>query len=107
MTGSRFTPAELTQFGVMGAAYARVISKVEAPRVALLNMGNDAEQGGETLLTAHRQLSAMRGIGLRSASLSVTVANERAHRLYESLGFRLRKPFRAHAWVRPSKKLGR
>jgi len=55
-------PRELLQFGVMGAAYARVISKVDAPRVALLNMGHGGEQGGEVLAAAHRQLSALSGL---------------------------------------------
>ena len=27
--------------------------------------------------------------------------NHRAYRLYRTLGFRLRKEFAAHAWVRP------
>ena len=31
----------------------------------------------------------------------MTVDNTRAYRLYERLGFRLRKEFAAHAWVRP------
>lgn len=39
--------------------------------------------------------------GLASATLSVTVANERAHRLYELLGFRVQRAFGAHAWARP------
>ena len=42
-----------------------------------------------------------RAQGLSTASLSVTVENRRAYRLYERLGFRLRKEFAAHAWVRP------
>ncbi len=46
-------------------------------------------------------LQAFRAQGLSTASLSVTVANARAHRLYTKLGFRLRKQFAAHAWVRP------
>jgi glycerol-3-phosphate acyltransferase PlsX len=58
----RCEPLELVQFGVMGATYARVISKVEAPRVALLNMGHDAEQGGETLSAAYRHLGALSGL---------------------------------------------
>jgi glycerol-3-phosphate acyltransferase PlsX len=58
----RCEPRELVQFGVMGAAYARVISKVDAPRVALLNMGHGGEQGGEVLAAAHRQLSALAGL---------------------------------------------
>ena len=39
--------------------------------------------------------------GLRTSSLSVTVGNGRAYALYTRLGFRLRKEFSAHAWVRP------
>jgi len=58
----RCDPIDLVQFGVMGAAYARVISKVEAPRVALLNMGHDAGQGGAELAAAHRQLAALAGL---------------------------------------------
>jgi ribosomal protein S18 acetylase RimI-like enzyme len=46
-------------------------------------------------------LAAFRSQGHSSASLSVTVGNAPAYRLYERLGFRLRKAFAAHAWVRP------
>jgi hypothetical protein len=35
------------------------------------------------------------------ASLSVTVDNDRAYTLYARLGFRIRREFAAHAWVRP------
>ncbi len=72
------TPPELTQFAVMGAAYARVISKVDTPRVALLNMGSDAEQGGETLQTAHRRLSAIRGINFVGNILGNELASGQA-----------------------------
>jgi len=54
---------------------------------------------GEVLMTS--ALSAFRKEGLSTASLSVTYDNRRAYRLYERLGFRLRKEFAAHAWVRP------
>jgi ribosomal protein S18 acetylase RimI-like enzyme len=46
-------------------------------------------------------LDAFRRRGLKTASLSVTVDNERAYALYGRLGFGLRKEFAAHAWVRP------
>src|SRR6185503_3960443 len=46
-------------------------------------------------------LAAFRRQGLGSASLSVTLENHRAYRLSRTLGFRLRKEFAAHAWVRP------
>lgn len=54
---------------------------------------------GEVLMTA--ALASFRRQGLQTASLSVTVDNQRAYRLYERLGFHLRKQFAAHAWVRP------
>jgi len=50
-------------------------------------------------------LHSFREQGLASATLSVTVANERAHRLYELLGFRSQRTFGAHAWVRPPAKI--
>jgi len=46
-------------------------------------------------------LRAFREQGLASVTLSVTVANARAHRLYTRLGFRTRREFAAHAWLRP------
>jgi ribosomal protein S18 acetylase RimI-like enzyme len=39
--------------------------------------------------------------GLATATLSVTGDNERAHRLYDLLGFRVWREFAAHAWLRP------
>jgi GNAT superfamily N-acetyltransferase len=56
---------------------------------------------GLGLLLMEAALEAMRRQGLSSASLSVTVENRRAYVLYTRLGFRLRKAFAAHAWVRP------
>lgn len=46
-------------------------------------------------------LGSFREQGLASATLSVTAANERAHRLYERLGFSVQRAFAAHAWARP------
>jgi ribosomal protein S18 acetylase RimI-like enzyme len=54
---------------------------------------------GASLLVA--ALRSFREQGLSSATLSVTVANDRAHRLYARLGFRTQREFAAHAWVRP------
>jgi glycerol-3-phosphate acyltransferase PlsX len=50
---------ELVQFALMGHAYARRVSKVEAPRVGLLNMGREATKGGPALVEAHRRLHEM------------------------------------------------
>jgi ribosomal protein S18 acetylase RimI-like enzyme len=54
---------------------------------------------GSALMTA--ALRGFRDEGLETASLSVTVENQRAYQLFQSLGFAVRKEFAAHAWVRP------
>ena len=48
---------DLVQFGVMGAAYAKRISKVPRPRVGLLNMGTEPHKGGEVLAAAYERLT--------------------------------------------------
>lgn len=52
----RCTADELLAFALLGSTYARVISKTEAPRVALLNMGHDPLQGDAVLTATHRRL---------------------------------------------------
>jgi len=53
---------DLVQFALMGSAYARRISKVASPRVALLNMGSEETKGGPVLAGAYRQLKSLPGI---------------------------------------------
>jgi len=53
---------ELAQFGVMGSAYARRVSKQPAPRVGLLNMGVEETKGGEILVDAFRRLRSLPAI---------------------------------------------
>ncbi|MFA7585371.1 MAG: phosphate acyltransferase PlsX [Novosphingobium sp.] len=48
----------LVQFSVMGAAYARVVNGVEAPRLRLLNIGTEENKGTETLKEAAAVLKA-------------------------------------------------
>ncbi len=55
----RCSAAELVQFAAMGGAYARVISRTATPRLALLNMGRDPDQGDEALVAAHTRLRAL------------------------------------------------
>jgi glycerol-3-phosphate acyltransferase PlsX len=50
---------ELVQFALMGSAYARRISKVPSPRVALLNMGSEDTKGGDVLVHAYRRLKTI------------------------------------------------
>jgi glycerol-3-phosphate acyltransferase PlsX len=58
----RCDATELVQFALMGSAYARHISKVPNPRVALLNMGVEETKGGDILADAYRRLKAVPGI---------------------------------------------
>lgn len=59
---ARCDAAELVRFAVMGSAYARVISKVASPRVALLNMERGSRDGGPVLVEAFRRLNALPGL---------------------------------------------
>jgi glycerol-3-phosphate acyltransferase PlsX len=58
----RCDAVDLVQFAVMGSAYARQISKVASPRVALLNMGSEPFKGGDVLAEAHERLKATAGV---------------------------------------------
>jgi len=49
-------PHHLLQFAVMGRVYARVALGIEAPRVGLLSIGEEATKGNELTREAHRLL---------------------------------------------------
>jgi len=46
----------LVQFAIMGAAYSRIVTGLDAPRVRLLNIGTEDNKGTETLRDAAAQL---------------------------------------------------
>lgn len=50
------TARDLVTFALMGAAYARVISKNQRPRVALLSNGTEAGKGPREVVAAHEML---------------------------------------------------
>lgn len=56
----------LVQFAIMGAAYSRIVTGQEAPRVRLLNIGTEETKGTGELQTAAAQLKAA------AAELSMT-----------------------------------
>lgn len=49
-------PEDLVAFGIMGAAYAAVVSKNTRPRVALLSNGTEAGKGPAAVVEAHTML---------------------------------------------------
>lgn len=86
--------------GPRGVLLASHLSKKNG-HVCQVSVRPEAQGQGLGTVLVTSALQSFRRQGLSSASLSVTVDNARAHRLYISLGFRLRKEFGAHAWVRP------
>ena len=50
------TPAHLRQFAIMASLYMEQVYGVEAPRVALLNVGKEAEKGDDLRKEAYRLL---------------------------------------------------
>ncbi len=89
--------------GPHGPTAVLVASRLAAANghVCQVSVAPEAQGQGIGAALMATALHSFRGQGLASATLSVTVANSRAHRLYESLGFRSQRTFAAHAWVRP------
>jgi glycerol-3-phosphate acyltransferase PlsX len=69
-------PQHLLQFAVMGSVYARVALGIEAPRVGLLSIGEEATKGNELTRESHRLLKA---------SLSSFIGNVEARDVYRGL----------------------
>ncbi len=55
----------LVQFGVMGAAYSRIVTGRDAPRVRLLNIGTEEQKGTDELRDAASQLRAASGLAMQ------------------------------------------
>jgi ribosomal protein S18 acetylase RimI-like enzyme len=73
--------------------------------VCQVSVRPEAQGRGLGTLLMSATMRALAQQGLESASLSVTVGNRQAYRMYERLGFGLRREFAAHAWVRPPARL--
>ena len=69
--------------------------------VCQVSVSPEAQGRGLGTVLVTSALEAFRRQGLATASLSVTLENRRAYGLYTRLGFRVRKEFAAHAWLRP------
>lgn len=54
----------LVQFAIMGAAYSRIVTGSERPRVRLLNIGTEDNKGTEELQEAAQRLRAASGLAL-------------------------------------------
>ena len=56
------TAEDLVTFAVMGSAYARIISKNDNPRVALLSNGTEPNKGPRQVVEAHAKLATLGGL---------------------------------------------
>jgi ribosomal protein S18 acetylase RimI-like enzyme len=88
-----------------GVLLASVLSS-RAGHVCQVSVEPRAQRRGVGAALMVEALRAFRREGLSHASLSVTVDNRHAYRLYERLDFRVRRPFAAHAWLRPPARIG-
>ncbi|HXK10938.1 MAG TPA: GNAT family N-acetyltransferase [Vicinamibacteria bacterium] len=88
------------QWGPVGVLIASRLSRTNG-HVCQVSVAPEAQGRGLGAALMATALRAFRGQGLASATLSVTVDNLRAHRLYELLGFGVQRTFGAHAWARP------
>jgi ribosomal protein S18 acetylase RimI-like enzyme len=86
--------------GPVGVVLASRLSRSNG-HVCQVSVLPDCQARGLGRSLVEAALEGFRRRGLATASLSVTVGNDRAYRLYERLGFRVHKAFAAHAWVRP------
>jgi ribosomal protein S18 acetylase RimI-like enzyme len=86
--------------GVVGVILASYLSSTNG-HICQVSVRPSAQRRGTGRRLVSAALHAFQGQGLNVASLSVTVGNEGACRLYEDLGFQVRREFAAHAWVRP------
>jgi ribosomal protein S18 acetylase RimI-like enzyme len=87
-------------WGPVGVLIASRLARANG-HVCQVSVSPEAQGRGLGAVLVSSALGAFREQGLASATLSVTVDNERAHRLYEILGFRVQRGFGAHAWARP------
>ena len=55
-------PEHLRAFAMMGAAYARLLLKLDAPRVGLLSIGEEPGKGNDLIREVHALLSAVPGL---------------------------------------------
>jgi ribosomal protein S18 acetylase RimI-like enzyme len=86
--------------GPIGVLIASRLSRANG-HVCQVSVNPAAQGSGLGAALVSRALQSFREAGLASATLSVTAANQRAHRLYERLGFTVQRAFAAHAWARP------
>ena len=86
--------------GPAGVLLASRLSRTNG-HVCQVSVVPEAQRAGLGLALMLIALRAFDRQGLSTATLSVTAENERAHRLYSLLGFRVWREFAAHAWLRP------
>jgi len=100
--GSFFRPASYVAFeplrgGLLGVSLASLVSQ-DSGHLTQICVAPEAQGAGIGRELLRQSLLAMRDVGCRSASLTVTAANADAVALYERVGFRTVRRFSAYVW---------
>jgi ribosomal protein S18 acetylase RimI-like enzyme len=100
--GSFFRPASFAAFeppdGLLtGISLASLVSQ-ECGHITQICVSPDGKGSGIGHELLRQSLMALRDMGCRSATLTVTAANEDAVALYERVGFRTMRRFSAYVW---------
>src|SRR5688572_13073264 len=74
----RVGPRDLAAFGLMGAAYASIVSRNARPSVALLSNGSEPTKGTEEIIAAHPFLQKLSGINFIGNVEGVDIPKGRA-----------------------------
>jgi ribosomal protein S18 acetylase RimI-like enzyme len=100
--GSFYRPASCAAFDALSGRMLGVsLTSIVAPEcghITQICVSPEARSTGIGHALLRRSLTTMRDAGCRSASLTVTAANESAVALYERVGFRTVRRFSAFVW---------
>lgn len=100
--GTFFRPASFVAVdGVSGAVCGISLASLVAPEcghITQICVSPEAQGTGIGHAMLRRSLLALREMGCRAASLTVTATNREAVVLYERVGFRTMRKFSAYAW---------
>ena len=100
--GSFFRPASFAAFEaatghLCGISLASLVAP-ECGHITQICVSPGVRGTGTGYALLRRSLTALRDMGCRSASLTVTATNDEAIRLYERVGFCTRRHFSAYVW---------
>jgi ribosomal protein S18 acetylase RimI-like enzyme len=100
--GSFFRPASFAAFeptrgALCGISLASLVSQ-DCGHITQICVSREVQGSGAGYALLRQSLTALRDMGCRAATLTVTAANEGAVELYERVGFHTVRRFSAYVW---------